>query len=178
MRTKPDSIRRRRFLAIGLTATASGLLVSCGRSGGGAHWQFFTAAEARTVDAICEQIIPSDKDPGARQAGVVNFIDLQLTRPYKRYRDAYRKGIAGVEAASDRRFGKPFVDLPSEQQTEILTQVEAKDKEFFALIRAHTMQGFYGDPRHGGNRGEVSWKMLGLPNPPVRGRLPYEQKAG
>jgi gluconate 2-dehydrogenase gamma chain len=32
------------------------------------------------------------------------------------------------------------------------------------------MQGFYGDPRHGGNREGVSWKMLGLPYPPIRGR--------
>ena len=33
------------------------------------------------------------------------------------------------------------------------------------------MQGFYGDPRHGGNRDRVSWKMVGLPYPPLRGRL-------
>jgi gluconate 2-dehydrogenase gamma chain len=163
---------------MGLAATASGALVSCGRSGGGAPWRFFTAAEARTVDAICEQIIPADAHPGASQAGVVRFIDLQLTKHYRRYRDAYRKGIAGVEAASRRRFGKPFTQLPLGQQTEVLTQVEKQDSEFFALIRAHTMQGFYGDPRHGGNRGEVSWRMLGLPDPPVRGRLPYERKAG
>jgi gluconate 2-dehydrogenase gamma chain len=36
------------------------------------------------------------------------------------------------------------------------------------------MQGFYGDPRHGGNRDRVSWKMLGVPYPPVRGRLRYD----
>jgi gluconate 2-dehydrogenase gamma chain len=36
------------------------------------------------------------------------------------------------------------------------------------------MQGFYGDPRHGGNREGVSWKMLGLPYPPIRGRLRYD----
>ncbi len=178
MRTKPRSLKRRRFLEIGLTATASGALVSCGRSVGGASWRFFTAAEARTVDAICEQLIPADTYPGARQARVVNFIDLQLTRHYRKYRDAYRKGLAGVEAASRGRFGKSFADLSFEQQSAVLTEIEQKDREFFALIWTHTMQGFYGDPRHGGNRGEASWKMLALPSPPVRGRLPYERKAG
>ena len=42
---------------------------------------------------------------------------------------------------------------------------------FFALLREHAMMGFYGDPRHGGNKERVSWKMLGVPDPPVRGRL-------
>jgi len=172
-----NSVQRRRFLGAGLSATAAGVLASCGRTGGGPHWRFFTAAEARSVDAICEQIIPADTDPGARQAGVVNFIDLQLTKHHKRHQAAYRKGIAGVDAVSRKLFGKPFAELPSEQQVEVLTDVENNDAEFFGLIRAHTMQGFYGDPRHGGNRGAMSWKMLGLPSPPVRGRMPAGQKA-
>jgi gluconate 2-dehydrogenase gamma chain len=178
MRSKKDSIQRRRFLGAGLSATATGVLASCGRSGGGPHWRFFTAAEASAVDAICEQLIPADTDPGARQAGVVNFIDLQLTKHHKRHQGAYRKGIAGVDAVSRKRFGKPFAELPAEQQIEVLTEVEEKDAEFFGLIRTHAMQGFYGDPRHGGNRGAVSWKMLGLSSPPVRGRMPAGQKAG
>ncbi len=178
MRTKPKSIQRRRFLEIGLTATASATLVSCGRSGGGAYWRFFTPGEARTVDAVCEQIIPADKDAGARQAGVVHFIDLQLTRHYRKYQGAYRKGIADLDKASRSRFGKPFAELAIEQQTEVLAEEDTNGSEFFNLIRTHAMQGFYGDPRHGGNRGEVSWKMLGLPTPPVRGRLPYQKKAG
>ncbi len=169
-------MQRRHFLELGLTATAAASLVSCGRSGGGAYWRFFTAPEARAVDAICEQIIPPDDFPGARQAGVVNFIDLQLTKHYKKFQEAYREGIAGVEAASLKAFKKPFADLSAEQQTEVLTGIEEKDAEFFTLIRTHTMQGFYGDPRHGGNRGEVSWKMLGLGTPPVRGRVPYERR--
>ena len=52
----------------------------------------------------------------------------------------------------------------------MLREVEQKAKAFFDLVLAHTMQGFYGDPRHGGNREAVSWKMLALPFPPVRGR--------
>ena len=178
MRTKRGAVKRRKFLEVGIVAAAAGSLVSCGRTGGGPYWRFFTAAEARTVDAITEQIIPADTEPGASQASVVNFIDLQLTKHYRKHRDAYRKGIAGVEAASRSRFGKSFTELATEQRTEVLTEIEEKAGEFFALIRAHTMQGYYGDPRHGGNRDEVSWKMLGLPTPPVRGRVPYEKKAG
>lgn len=172
------TLRRRKFLELGLAAGAAGPLASCGRRGGGPYWRFFTADEARVADAVCEQIIPADDFPGASRAGVVNFIDLQLTKRYKKHRDAYRKGLANVEATARSLFGKPFPDLAPEQQAEALNAIAEKDADFFMLIRNHTMQGYYGDPRHGGNRDRVSWKMLGLPSPPVRGRLEYEKKEG
>ena len=51
-------------------------------------------------------------------------------------------------------------------------------KAFFAMAVAHTMQGFYGTPRRGGNRNAVSWRMLGVPVPPVRGRAQYDFQKG
>ena len=122
------------------------------------------------MDAICAQIIPSDQDAGAREAGVVNYIDIQLTRHFKANQDIYRRGLASVDELSQARRGHAFADLPPAGQLEVLREVEHKAKAFFDLILAHTMQGFYGDPRHGGNRDAVSWKMLALPFPQVRGR--------
>jgi gluconate 2-dehydrogenase gamma chain len=167
-------IRRREFLGAGLSV-AAGSAVSCNRAvKPGAGWRFFTAAEARTVEAICAQLIPADQDPGAKEAGAVNFIDLQLSRRYKKHRAAYRKGIAVVDGVSRSKFGKAFVELAGEQQVKVLNDAEKNSKPFFELILAHTRQGFYGDPRHGGNRNMASWKMVGLPFPPVRGREHYQ----
>ena len=122
------------------------------------------------MNAICEQIIPADQDPGAREAGVVNYIDVQLSSYFKAYRDTYRRGLASVDALSQARLGRNFAELAAPEQADVLREVEQKAKAFFDLVLAHTMQGFYGDPRHGGNREAVSWKMLALPFPPVRGR--------
>jgi gluconate 2-dehydrogenase gamma chain len=166
-------VRRRRFLELGIAA-AAGSMAACG----GGQRRFLTLDELQTVDAICEQFIPADQDPGARAAGVVNYIDTQLAGRFKKHREAYQKGIAAVNAASVGRFGKPFAALPFDQQTGLLRQLEKPEARFFSLILQHTMQGFYGDPRHGGNRGCVSWKMLGVPFPPVRGRQHYEISAG
>ena len=80
-----------------------------------------------------------------------------------------------MDAASRSKFGKPFLELSSEQQVEVLNDAEENSKLFFELILAHTRQGFYGDPRHGGNRNMASWKMVGLPFPPVRGREHYPE---
>jgi gluconate 2-dehydrogenase gamma chain len=159
-------LRRRTLLGAGLSAVA----VSCGGPKAGSSWRYFTEEEARTVEAITEQLIPSDDAPGAKEALVVRYIDVQLCTHFKKHRKAYRDGLAAVDAAS-RKAGKPFVELADAQKLEVLNSIEENNKAFFSLILAHTRQGFYGDPRHGGNRGQTSWKMLGLATPPVRGRL-------
>jgi gluconate 2-dehydrogenase gamma chain len=172
-------IGRRTLLGAGLAAAAAGTAVTLPRWRNNGSWRFFSADEARTVDAICERIIPADRDPGARQAGVVNYIDIQLTRPFKRYQRVYREGIAAVDTASRGKFSRPFIGLTADRQVEVLNDIEENSKTFFELILTHARQGFYGDPRHGGNRGMASWKMVGLPFPPLRGRAHYDEtKAG
>jgi gluconate 2-dehydrogenase gamma chain len=126
------------------------------------------------MDAVCEQLIPADRDPGAKSAGVVHYIDTQLARAFRKHRQTYRQGLAGIDAASRAKFGGGFADSSAAQQVEILRSIEQDSRPFFDLMLAHTRQGFYGDPRHGGNRNRVSWKMVGLPYPPLRGRQHYE----
>jgi len=146
-------------------------------------WRFFDATEAQTIDALCERIIPADEDPGASWAGVVEFIDRKLAGYYRRHQQLYRRGLQGVHESSLALFGKAFVDLTAAQQDELLAKLESNQApgetwkqisagDFFSRLVDHTLQGFYGGPRHGGNRDAVSWQMLGLPTAPVRSRRP------
>jgi gluconate 2-dehydrogenase gamma chain len=170
---------RRKFMQITAAATAAGPIVGC--MGSLSPWRSLSDEEARTLEAICERIIPSDQDPGAAWAGVVTYIDRQLAGPFRRLRKSYHLGLAGTNGTSQAMFGKPFVELTAQQQDSVLQAMDSgkargdhwkqfSAKSFFDLAVSHTMQGFYGDPRHGGNRERVSWKMLRLPYPPVRGR--------
>jgi gluconate 2-dehydrogenase gamma chain len=178
MKTGPLDLRRRTLLGAGLSAVA-GAAVSCHTKRTGSSWRFFTDDEARTVDAIAAQLIPSGPSPGAHEAGVVYYIDIQLSGRFRKHRNAYRTGLAAIDEASRKAAGKRFADLPADQQDEVLNTIEERAKSFFQLILTHTRQGFYGDPRHGGNRNRVSWKMLGLPFPQIRGRQHIEgPKAG
>ena len=177
-------LNRRAFLQAALTAAAAagaGVACTTNRS----PWRFFTLDEARTLAGMVDQIIPPDQDAGAAWAGIVNYIDRQLCGPYENLQEAYRRGLAGVDQASQSLHGKLFADVESREQIDILRRLEdskapgavwkqRSSSEFFAMVVDHTMQGFYGDPRHGGNREGVSWKMLNLPYPPIRGRLRYE----
>jgi gluconate 2-dehydrogenase gamma chain len=167
-------VRRRTFLGAGASVAVAGSLAGCATGGAAGSWRFFTSSEARTVDAVCEQFIPADRDPGAKSAGVVHYIDIQLTKAFRKHRQAYRQGIAHIDSMSREKFGAGFADLLPAQQAEILHALEQNSRPFFQLILAHTWQGFYGDPRHGGNRHRASWKMVGLDYPPLRGRQHYE----
>jgi len=181
-----DRVTRRKFIQVA-TAAAAGSMVCC--TNRKSPWRFFTLEEGQTADAICERLIPADQDPGASQVGVVNFLDIQLVGPYKRFRSSYRQGLKGIDQTSRQIYGQRFTELSAEKQDAVLRELERggatgeawkeiSSKEFFTLILGHTMQGYYGDPRHGGNRGRASWKMVGLPYPPIRGRLHYDLTSG
>lgn len=133
-----------------------------------------TGEETRTLDAICDQLIPADQDPGAAAAGAVVFIDRQLAGPYRRYRRAYREGLAQAAGLSRKMFGKPLNELAGGERLAVVQRLERDAGPFFELVLAHTMQGFYGSPRHGGNRDYASWRMLRVPASPVRGRIQYD----
>ena len=150
-------------------------------------WRFFTDEEAKTVIAFAEQIIPRDHSPGATDANVINFIDKQLTGPYTRFQDEYRKGIPAMEQSSLRILRKTFSELEWDEQTHFMEQMEAGDlpeeywiqvdqKSFFRTMMEHSLQGFYGSPRHGGNKNYVSYKMMKLDYPHVIGQNRYESK--
>jgi len=148
-------------------------------------WRFFTDAEARVVEAITEQIIPADQDTGAREANVVNYIDKQLVSVFEEHQEAYRTGIAGVQQTSNITFSGDFESLTWAQQTDVLRALESGEargsiwetisaQSFFALIRDHTMQGFYGSPRHGGNSRFASFRMIGIDYPRIVGQNRYK----
>jgi gluconate 2-dehydrogenase gamma chain len=181
-------LNRRAFLQAALAATAAaGTGVACSRNQ--SPWRFLTVDEARALAAISDQIIPPDQDPGGSWAGVVNYIDRQLCGPYENLQSMYRRGLAGVDESGRILYGNLFADLDSNQQIEVLHRLEERkapgaiwkqisSAEFFGYLVDHSMQGFYGDPRHGGNRERVSWTMLNLPYPPIRGRLSKKARSG
>jgi gluconate 2-dehydrogenase gamma chain len=121
---------------------------------------FFTPEQAVEIAAVCEQIIPTDDTPGAREAGAVFFIDYALAKYEAENRQAYVDGLRQLADAAAKRGAPRFSALSSEQQIQALTDLQKG--EFFALVRRHTILGFVGDPIHKGNRGRVGWKHLGF----------------
>ena len=168
------NLSRRSFVA--LSALGTTLPVIGCKIHAGEGWEFLSDAQARTLTAVCDAIVPADDFPSASQAGVLNYIDRQLARHYRRHRDAYRDGLLAVDALSRQRFGCEPASLSPQLQVQLLTEFEQSHKKHFDLFRSHTLEGYYGPPRHGGNRDALSWRMLGADEPPLRGRAQYDLK--
>jgi gluconate 2-dehydrogenase gamma chain len=176
-------ISRRRFVQIAALSTGTICMLSrC--SNADMHWQFFTAGEAQLMDAIADQMIPPDEWPGGRESGVTHFVDMQLAGPYVRFQENYRNGLAAIQETCTARYRKRFEELPWNEQTAFLEMMEAgkmtaasrtggKEREFFELFRDHSMQAYYGSPRHGGNKNNMSYKMLRLDYPLIIGQNRY-----
>jgi gluconate 2-dehydrogenase gamma chain len=141
--------------------------------------RFFTAAEARVVQAACDRIFPSDENgPGASEAGVVIYIDRQLAGPYGRDKYRYTKGPF-VESVPEHGYqGKEspreiyragirglenFADLSPAERDQRLRAIEKTT--FFRMLRQHTIEGMFSDPLHGGNANMIGWQLIGYPGP-------------
>jgi gluconate 2-dehydrogenase gamma chain len=139
-------------------------------------FEFFTAEEAAEVEAITARIIPTDNTPGAREAGVVYFIDRGLTTFGADDQKTYREGLPDLQSRVNEMFPSvsKFSGLPAEQQDEVLHSFDEKAdasrrafrarpgaQNFFETLRQHTIAGFLIDPDYGGNHDGVGWKVIG-----------------
>ncbi len=149
------------------------------------RYRFFTEDEAALLIEICDQIIPQDDTPGARETGAISYIDRQLCGALVRHRSAYRQGLESFRQTCKAVHGAPFESLATPGKIEALRLIESgrapaglwsdpSAAGFFGLVLAHTMQSFYGSPKHGGNRNYASYHMLGLDYPQVAGQNRYK----
>lgn len=176
MKPKKGNLARRDFM-IATVAAGTALLPGCKslRRGG---WDFLSEETAGTLKAVCDQIIPADDFPSASGAGVLDYIDHQLVRHYRRHQKTYSEGLEQADRLSRQRFGNALERASAGQQQAVVSALEKEHPAFFELVRQHTLEGYYGSPRHGGNRDAVSWRMVGIAEPPLLGRAQYGQKKG
>ena len=146
-------------LALSRSATAQAVATD---AHGSTEWRFFSASEARTVDAIVAQIIPTDDTPGAREMGVARFIDHGLAGFLAPLAAAFRTGLADFEVQYRSRnpHNPQFATLPPARQIEWLQQVD--HTPFFESLQQLTVLGALSMPQYGGNRGGLGWQLIGF----------------
>jgi hypothetical protein len=112
---------------------------------------FFSPAEYATIERLTEMIIPSDGSPGAKEAGVAEFIDFMVwSDPSVQY--PWRLGLTWLDAHARRIAGNTFREITPQEQTDLLDHLAYKQKfrdgeedgrQFFKLAREYTLMGFY-----------------------------------
>ena len=168
---------------------------------------YFTAPEWAFVMAATARLIPSEGEgPGAIEARVPIFIDLQLAADFGKAADwymegphqpdadprlgyqtpltpaqVYRQGIEAFDHWCKSAQGGSFAELAPEKQDAALTALEknaapaaAADgkgaailppelRDFFRLLLQNTKEGYFADPKYGGNHQMQAWVYIGFP---------------
>jgi gluconate 2-dehydrogenase gamma chain len=123
---------------------------------------FLTAADAVDIEAVAAQIIPTDDSPGAREAGVVYFIDRALGTFFSQLASDYRAQLVTFQAGYRDRYpaARSFASLTSGQQIEFLKGIDKTP--FFTTTHLLTLLGMFTLPDYGGNRNGIGWKLIGF----------------
>jgi gluconate 2-dehydrogenase gamma chain len=114
--------------------------------------RFFNAHEWATVAVLADIIIPKDERSGsATEAGVPEFIDFMLIdRPDGQV--PMRGGLRWLDAESNGRFGKTFIEVTDAQRTALVDDIAYPRKAspefshgvaFFSRFRDIVATGFF-----------------------------------
>ncbi len=185
-----NSLSRRRFLSHSISGLSSAWITThwpsvlsaadhahrAAQSAIPPKFEFFSPEQAAEIDAIAARIIPTDDMPGAREAGVVYFIDRALTTFAGDDQKTYKEGLPELQARVRELFPavERFSAATPEQQDEVLRSLDdhapvparpfrprPAAQSFFETLRQHTIAGFLIDPDAGGNREGIGWKVIG-----------------
>lgn len=151
-----EAIKRLALLSGGALSmsTISAIMSGCTPSGSGL--QTLSAEQNELVTVISELIIPETDTPGARAAGVNQFIDHMLTEwNTEEEREHFLSGLDHVNEISSSRFDNDFLELSEADQVSVLKLLEQEaldspqpvtDTElrpFFSMMKEYTVVGYY-----------------------------------
>lgn len=101
------------------------------KEGAQAGTGFFTKDEIAFLDEIAETIIPRTTTPGAKDAGVGEFMNVMVRDCYTPDdQEIFRKGLDAVEKLSKEKYSKGFMQITPEQRSELLTALDKEAKEY------------------------------------------------
>ena len=148
----------------------------------GAHAEHTEGAHAllppqrALLAAALARILPTDQDPGAAEADVIEYVDRELARPeYAVVKANVLAGLTALGRLSVRATRSAFEALSPAEQDRVLQETQhasERGKDFVFILTVLALEGFLGDPRWGGNKGGVGWKFIGYGPCSVDGETP------
>jgi Gluconate 2-dehydrogenase subunit 3 len=125
-------------------------------------FQFLSDSEAKDVDALAGQIVPSGATPGAREAHAVYFIDRAMSTFFAGWSAEFRAGLGEFQS----KFHAVHPDATSfaagDSDTQIAFLKTVDRTPFFETARMLTVLGMFSSPKYGGNTEGAGWKMMGF----------------
>ncbi len=112
---------------------------------------FFSPEEKQVIAAVADLIIPTDQvSPGARAAGVHDWIDFAVANSPQKVQLQWREGLAALDHFSSEKMRRKFLELDPAGQQKLLEQLAEREdapltpsERFFLLAKEATVNGFY-----------------------------------
>jgi len=126
---------------------------------------------SQLIQSVVDCLIPADEFPGAYEAGVCDYLRKLFETDLRDEAEFFNTGLDSIDLEARARFGKPFASLTPAQQSvtfeaiqqgDVLTSWQISPQRFFEMLVCTTAEGFYSEPKQGGNRGAISWMMTGF----------------
>ncbi|SEN85717.1 Erp protein C-terminus [Mucilaginibacter gossypiicola] len=116
----------------------------------------FTQDDVALMDEIGETILPATSTPGAKAAEIGKFMTVMVQDCYTADdQKIFTKGLKDLNDASDKKYGKKFLEATPEQRTELLTALDKEQKDYtktkkpedpnhyFRMLKELTLLGFF-----------------------------------
>jgi gluconate 2-dehydrogenase gamma chain len=131
--------------------------------------------------AVSERILPSEGDgPGAKEADVRYFLESTLSdERLSHLLPLLKRGAGFLARAAQAEYKQArFAALGPDKQDDLIDRLANKKfrpkdfdgPTFVRIMVALTLEGYLGDPKHGGNSKGAAWEWLGF-SPAGRNKL-------
>ena len=169
-----DTLSRRHFmqgsgalagsslLRLSVPAALAAAQAACSARDESATFATLTAAEAVELEAIAARILPTTSTPGARDAGVIYFMDNVLGDKFADLLPGVRSSLKEFQEGIAERFAgaSKFSDLSEADQDIWIGANETT--QFFSAARTLTLWGFFAMSSYGGNKNNMAWDLIGF----------------
>lgn len=114
-------------------------------------YQYFRPEQLKTLDALVETIIPTDDhSPGAKAAGVSEYIDAIVADAGQSTKELWSDGLALANQMGQNSFGNAYEECSPDEQIAIMSELASDEGEqssthgaFFAALKRATVDGYY-----------------------------------
>jgi glucoside 3-dehydrogenase (cytochrome c) hitch-hiker subunit len=104
----------------------------------------FTEHQLMLLESLVELIIPTTDTPGAKAAGVHQFIDKAFSLLFSdRKKAIFLPGLLALDKKSESDHGKIFLQCSDQQQIDQLKALESEGSEFFGVLKSTTIFAYY-----------------------------------
>jgi gluconate 2-dehydrogenase gamma chain len=113
--------------------------------------KFFNPHQMQTLAELVEIILPTDDhSPGAKAAGVHEYIDEISSGGDEKQKRLWMEGLAALDQRAVREYGQEFLRCTAEQQVAMMTAISQNEEHpstleerFFKALKDATINGYY-----------------------------------